>query len=159
MKLYRLERSQHLPISVETAWDFFSNPKNLALITPPWLDFTVTSELPPRMFPGMILTCRIRPFWGFPCAWVSEITHVREPHFFVDEQRFGPYRFWHHQHLFEKMPDGVKIEDIVHYGLSCGVAGRILNHAVIGRRLNFIFDFRSQKLNAIFSDRKQNGPT
>jgi ligand-binding SRPBCC domain-containing protein len=93
MKLYQLKTSQKLPISIQTAWEFFSNPTNLSKITPPWLNFEVRTKLPEKMYCGMIITYFVRPLLNIPQTWVTEITHVNQPNYFVDEQRFGPYKF------------------------------------------------------------------
>lgn len=140
MKLFKLETVQRLPVPVAEAWDFFSNASNLARITPPDLGFEVTSELPDRVYPGLIITYRVRPLLGIPVTWVTEISHVREHELFVDEQRFGPYRFWHHQHLFREVPGGVETRDIVHYALPPG--GGLARRWLVAPRLQEIFDFR-----------------
>ena len=124
-----LREVQRLPISVPEAWSFFSDPRNLPRITPPSLGLEVTSDLPGKMYPGMIVTYRVRPIPGVPVDWVTEITHVREPSLFVDEQRFGPYRFWHHEHHFREVEGGVEMVDLVLYALPLGGIGR-----VFGRR-------------------------
>jgi ligand-binding SRPBCC domain-containing protein len=144
MKLHVLERELRLPIPVSQAWDFFSDAGNLAKITPPDMGFQVTSPLPERMYAGMIVTYTIRPLLGVPVTWVTEITHVDEGRMFVDEQRFGPYRFWHHQHLFRQIEGGTEMRDIVHYALppGAGAARRLL----VTPRLESIFDYRTRVL-------------
>ena len=107
MKIYQLHRTQTLPITIEAAWTFFSNPHNLATITPPWLDFAMLQVGDQTVYAGQILRYRVRPLWGLPLTWVSEIKHLRPPRFFVDEQRDGPYRLWHHQHHFTPVEGGV----------------------------------------------------
>lgn len=144
MKLHRLETVQRLPVTPQEAWDFFSDASNLARITPPSLGFEVTSPLPPRMYAGMIVTYRVRPLLGVPVRWVTEITHVDEPRLFVDEQRFGPYRFWHHQHLFAPVDGGVEMTDIVHYALPPGAGP--LRGLLVAPRLKEIFDHRRRVL-------------
>ena len=146
MRLYHLERIQQLPTDLATAWAFFSDPANLPRITPPWLGITITSTLPERMHAGMIATYQVKPFPLASVAWVTEITQVNEPYFFVDEQRFGPYRFWHHQHHFREVPGGVEMRDLVSYILPFGRAGQ-LAAGLISRRLHRIFDFRRDTLN------------
>ena len=144
MKLHVLERELRLPIPVARAWEFFSDARNLAKITPPEMGFEVTSPLPERMYAGMIITYRVRPLLGVPVTWVTEITHVDEGRLFVDEQRFGPYRFWHHQHHFREVPGGVEVRDVVHYALApgAGPAARFL----VQPRLEAIFDHRTRVL-------------
>jgi len=151
MKLYQLKTSQKLPISVETAWKFFSNPVNLSKITPPWLNFEVRTQLPEKMYAGMIITYFVRPLLNIPQTWVTEITHVNEPNYFVDEQRFGPYKMWHHQHIFAKSEDGsVMMEDIVSYVVPFGLLGRIANKFIISKKINEIFNFRKEVLVKMF---------
>jgi len=151
MKLYELRQEQLLPISLRETWEFFSTPENLPLITPPDLGFRIISELPPRIHAGMLVTYTVTPFLGIPVKWVTEITHAEEPHFFVDEQRFGPYRFWHHQHHFRETAAGTEMLDLVHYGLPYGLFGRLLNPLVAGR-LAEIFAYRRMALNECFAD-------
>ena len=148
MRVHRFEVRQTLPTTLRQAWEFFADPRNLARITPPSLGFEVTSELPERMYAGMIITYRVRPLLGVPVTWVTEITHVDEPRLFVDEQRFGPYRFWHHQHLFREIPGGVEARDIVHYALPPG--GGAVRRALVAPRLRQIFSHRKDVLERTF---------
>lgn len=152
MKLYCLHQIQRFPITIQDAWKFFSDPRNLQQITPRWLDFRITSDVPEKMYAGMILSYKIRMLSPVPMNWITEITHVRDPHFFVDEQRFGPYRFWHHQHIFTEISGGIEMQDIIHYGLSFGIAGRMANHLIVRGKLNKIFAFRRSELTNIFGD-------
>ena len=145
MKLYSLRTEQRLPLAIGEAWDFFSNPANLQEITPPAMRFEVTSEVPSRMHPGLIVTYRVRPLLGVPVRWVTEITHLVEPYLFVDEQRFGPYRFWHHQHHFREIEGGVEMVDLVHYAPPTPAAP-LLDRLLIGGKLKQIFDFRREVL-------------
>ena len=154
MKLYRLESGQSLPISLETAWAFFSDPHNLQQITPVWLDFKITNTIADKMHPGMIISYRLTTLFQLPTSWVTEITHVNEPHFFVDEMKLGPYRFWHHQHRFIEQTDGIEMQDTVHYALKFGWLGQILHNMVIRSKLNDIFDYRHAALEAIFGSRR-----
>lgn len=146
MSVYRLERTIELPITIEQAWSFFSSPANLEKITPPGLKFRVTSTLPDVMYPGMIITYRLNVLPFTTSEWVTEITHVDPPHRFVDEQRLGPYRLWHHQHFFHETAHGVEIRDLVHYCLPLGMLGRLVNLVLVERRLRAIFDYRAQAL-------------
>ena len=148
MKLHRFDAIQTLPGTLLRVWDFFSDARNLAVITPPWMGLEVTSELPGKMYAGMIITYRIRPLLGVPVGWVTEITHVDEPNLFVDEQRSGPYRFWHHQHLFRQIPGGVEARDIVHYALP--PAGGLVRRTLVAPRLREIFAYRRTVLERTF---------
>ena len=150
MKIYQLKTVQNLPIGIEEAWKFFSNPNNLSVITPEWLNFKVTSKLPDKMYAGMIITYKVHPVLGIPMNWVTEITHVQEPFYFVDEQRFGPYKLWHHQHHFKETEIGVEMTDIVNYSLPFDPFSRPINSLVIKNRVREIFDFREKKLENLF---------
>lgn len=145
MKPYRLHQVQLLPIDINDAWEFFVNPANLPQITPPDLGFRIISELPERMYAGMIVSYTVTPVAGIPVNWLTEITHIDAPHFFVDEQRQGPYRFWHHQHLFHEVDGGTEMTDIVHYGLPFDPVGRLIA-PLIRKRLEGIFAYRRRVL-------------
>jgi ligand-binding SRPBCC domain-containing protein len=151
MHLYRLSRCQHLPVDPERAWAFFAEPRNLPRITPGWLRFRLNAPPDGPMHPGLILSYRLTPLWRLPCRWVSEITHVDPPRLFVDEQRLGPYRLWHHLHRFEAAAGGVTIHDVVHYALPYGPLGRLLHYALVRKRLQAIFDFRRERLAELFA--------
>jgi ligand-binding SRPBCC domain-containing protein len=146
MKIFTIKAKQTIPISIEEAWDFFSNPNNLPKITPPWLNLKVTSELPDQMYEGMIITYKVYPFLGIPSNWVTEITTVKEKSFFIDEQRFGPYKFWHHQHRFKEVNDKVEMEDIVNYALPFDPLSRSLNNILVEKKVKEIFEFRKEVL-------------
>jgi ligand-binding SRPBCC domain-containing protein len=137
-------------VDLETAWDFFSNPSNLRLITPPWLDFKITSQVPTTIHTGLIITYTIRPFAGISVPWVSEITQMQPPGFFVDEQRRGPFKFWRHQHYLEKIPQGVENRDEVEYRLPGGPIGILVHAIIVRRKLEAIFDFGRDACNQIF---------
>lgn len=143
MKIYTLARTQDLPISIHEAWDFFSNPNNLSKITPDEMAFTVTSDLPEQMYPGLIITYIVKPLLGIPLNWVTEITQIDPPNYFIDEQRFGPYKFWHHTHFFKEIDEGVRMEDRVWYGLPFGFFGNIAQPIIVKKKLSQIFDFRN----------------
>ena len=152
MKLYRLQRIQNLPISQNEAWQFFSQPLNLPEITPAWLGFRLNNAVPERMFAGMVISYRIKPLFGIPATWISEITHAHEPDYFIDEQRFGPYRFWHHRHNFKALDNGTKICDIVHYAIGFGILGHWVQRLMVAPRLDNIFNYRYERLKQIFSE-------
>lgn len=150
MTLHRLEATQVLPVTIEEAWAFFSDPRNLSAITPPDLDFRITSAVPERMYEGMIVTYTLRPLMGIPVAWATEITHVDEGRRFVDEQRVGPYRMWHHEHTFSSAGRGVEMNDVVHYRLPFGPFGDLVHRAAVRNRVRRIFAYRRQALTARF---------
>ncbi len=132
---------------LEECWRFFSDPGNLSKITPPTMGFTVLSELPPEIHTGLMIRYRVSPLFGIPLSWLTEITQVRRPDYFVDEQRVGPYKVWHHEHFFRAI-DGqqTEVRDLVHYVPPLGPLGALLNRLVIRRQLERIFDFRTESL-------------
>jgi len=150
VKPFTLERTQIIPVGIKEAWDFFSNPGNLPRITPPSMDFRITSPPQDTTYAGQIITYTVRPLLSISMSWTTEITHVRAPYFFVDEQRFGPYRFWHHQHFFRETDGGTEIRDLVHYLLLHDQLAWLVNRAIVAPRLKKIFDYRSQALRQIF---------
>ncbi len=151
MKLHRLVQEQILPVSLERAWDFFSSPANLDAITPRDLGFEITSQPEGRAYEGQIITYRIRIAPLVRVSWITEIKCVEEGRSFIDEQRFGPYRFWHHRHLFEAVPEGVRMTDTVHYALPFGPFGSIAHALFVRRKLRWIFACRKQILaDAVF---------
>ncbi len=150
MKLYSLEKKLFLPITVQKAWDFFSDPSNLKVITPDFMGFEVKSGDSAMMFSGQIISYTVRPVMNIPINWVTEITHVAEPSYFVDEQRFGPYKFWHHKHFINEVAGGVELIDIVHYALPFGFLGRIAHSLFVRRKLEQIFAYRTEKVKEIF---------
>jgi ligand-binding SRPBCC domain-containing protein len=140
-----------VPISLDEAWDFFSTPKNLSRITPEHMGFQITSEHKnEKMFPGQIITYKVFPFKGISTNWVTEITHVVDKKYFVDEQRFGPYSMWHHEHWFNVINGGVEIVDRVSYKLPFGFLGRIIEPFMIRKQLRAIFNYRFLKLVEFF---------
>jgi ligand-binding SRPBCC domain-containing protein len=151
MKPFVLERLQILPTTLDEAWRFFSDPGNLARITPPAMDFRITSAPQTDTYAGQIFTYTIRPLLGISMTWTTEITHVSRPDFFVDEQRFGPYRFWHHQHFFREVEGGVEVRDLVHYLLLHDQLAWLVNRLLVAPRLKKIFDHRSTALQDIFT--------
>jgi ligand-binding SRPBCC domain-containing protein len=150
MRLHRHTATAVLPIDLDTAWRFFSDPRNLTEITPPWLNLRPTSALPETMHPGLIVTYAVQPLPGIKVTWVTEITHVQEGRLFVDEQRAGPYRFWHHQHHFCPVEGGTEMRDIVHYALPFGLAGELLGSQAVRKRVASIFAYRQEVLGQRF---------
>lgn len=150
MKIKVLQRSQKIGSPVEEAWNFFSNPRNLAKITPPEMGFELANEPDDDMYPGMIIVLKIGIAPGIKSTWVTEITQVRPQKYFVDEQRFGPYKMWHHEHIFEKIPGGCEIIDRVHYALPVSPFGDLFAGGAVAKRLNKIFNFRRESVAEIF---------
>ncbi|MFC1563639.1 hypothetical protein ACFL6G_01825 [candidate division KSB1 bacterium] len=153
MKLFRLIRKQEIPLPINESWAFFSDPRNLSKITPDNLGFEIiydSSDVLENMYPGMIIEYKVRPLLGIPVRWVTEITQVNEPYSFIDVQRLGPYKFWHHQHIFREVENGTEIIDIVHYALPFGYMGRLMRAFIVKRQLEKIFNYRTEYLKNTF---------
>ena len=146
MKVHRLHRALQLPISLEQSWSFFSDPQNLQRITPPELGFDIRTDVSGGMHLGMLITYALLLPTGNRVTWVSEIKHVDPPHGFVDEQRFGPYRFWYHEHRFKACDQGFEATDTVHYALPFGPLGKLAHALFVKKQLRKIFDYRSSVL-------------
>ncbi|MGZ3813631.1 MAG: SRPBCC family protein, partial [Mucilaginibacter sp.] len=146
MKTYSRIYETLLPTTLDKAWDFFSSPSNLSKITPPEMNFIVTSDnrAQAKMYPGMIITYKVSPLLGIKMNWMTEITQVREMEYFVDEQRFGPYALWHHQHHFKKVEGGVLMTDILDYAIPYGFIGRMANSIFVEKQIKKIFDYREE---------------
>jgi ligand-binding SRPBCC domain-containing protein len=151
MAFYQLKTAQKIPATMDRVWDFISSPANLKKITPDHMGFDITSgDLPERMYPGMIISYKVSPLLGIKMTWVTEITHVKEGAYFVDEQRVGPYALWHHEHFIEPIEGGVLMHDIVSYKPPMGFLGAIANTLIIRRQLRKIFAYRQKALEALF---------
>ncbi len=149
-----LKVSQEFDITLNKAWDFFSNPKNLSEITPSDMGFNITSEIPNQMYVGQIVTYRVAPILGIKLNWVTEITHINNKMFFVDEQRFGPYSLWHHKHFIKEVDGGIEMLDIIDYKIPLGFIGRLANPILVKPKLNEIFNYRKKKLVELFGELK-----
>ena len=146
-----LHSTQIIPASIERAWDFFSDPRNLARITPPALDFTILSALPERIHPGLLIEYRVRPLLGIPVRWLTEITHVEPEKYFVDEQRIGPYRLWHHEHHFRQRDGGrIEMTDRVTYVLPFSPLSELIHPFLVQPQLAKIFAFREKTVGDLF---------
>ena len=155
-KVYSLKTIQTIPVSLDTAWDFFSSPANLKDITPANMGFNIISQHHgEKMYAGQIIEYKVSPVAGIPLYWMTEITHVEEGSYFVDEQRFGPYKMWHHEHHFKTVNGGVEMTDIVHYKLPFWLLGDIANSLFVSRQLQSIFDFRFKKVEELFIKGKE----
>ncbi|HRH56047.1 MAG TPA: SRPBCC family protein [Chitinophagales bacterium] len=146
----RLEQIQELPIDINTAWDFFSSPKNLNEITPEEMVFEITSPLPEKMYEGMFITYNIKPMLNIPMQWCTEITHIKEQEFFVDVQRKGPYNIWHHEHHFKATQNGVLMTDILHYDIGKSFLGWVAGELFVHKKVKEIFEYRYKKLETYF---------
>lgn len=150
MKIYKFIKKQIVHTTLEEAWDFFSNPSNLQKITPASMNFEITSEVPNKIYPGLIITYKVSPLSFMRVNWVTEIIQSQENSYFIDEQRFGPYKFWYHIHFFRQIPEGVEMEDIVYYGLPFGFIGSLFGSNFVRNQLNHIFDYREKQILEIF---------
>ncbi len=153
MGVFVLNQEQFISnISLAEAWNFFSSPKNLKAITPPHMGFDITSKMHmDEMYAGQIIRYKVKPLAGIPMNWTTEITQVNSPNFFIDEQRQGPYKMWHHQHHFEEKDGGVLMTDIIHYWPPMGFLGSLANTVLIKKQLKGIFDYRKVKIKELFN--------
>lgn len=152
MKTYSLNSKQTLPISLEKAWHFFSRPENLNELTPQDMSFEIKSDIQGvEMYEGMLIEYTIKPMMNIPMNWVTEITHISDKKYFIDEQRFGPYAMWHHEHHFEETEGGVLMTDKLTYAMPMGPLGTIANGLFVGKRVKEIFDYRYSILETYFS--------
>lgn len=153
MKVYTLHTTQKLPISLDEAWLFLSDPKNLKTITPDYMGFHILSGADREMYPGQIIEYVVTPVLGIKTKWVTEITHVEDRSYFVDEQRFGPYTLWHHKHFLKEVDGGVIMEDLIHYKLPFGFLGQLFHPILVKPKLNEIFSYRKEKLITLFGNK------
>ncbi len=153
--IYTLQSRQELPLNLKEAWDFFSAPENLQKITPPNMGFQITSEVDRKAYAGQIITYKVGILPGIKSSWVTEITQVKNLSFFIDEQRFGPYKMWHHEHMFETLPNGnTLIKDKISYKIPFGILGHLAQALFIKRQLNTIFQYRFKILDQMFMSPK-----
>ncbi len=148
--MQHLEFIQILPVNLKVAWDFFSNPSNLKGITPPYMNFRIINDLPEVFYEGMFIEYRVAPLAGISMEWITEITHIRAPYFFIDEQRIGPYAIWHHEHHFEETPGGIKMTDKLYYSLPFGFPGKFIDKLIVKNKVMDIFRYRNQKITSLF---------
>ncbi|MCX8010825.1 MAG: SRPBCC family protein [Ignavibacteria bacterium] len=157
MGFYQFIRLQKIPASIDEIWDFISSPKNLKEITPEYMGFEITSKTPlGKMYSGMIISYKVKPIFRLKMTWVTEITHIKEKEYFVDEQRIGPYKMWHHEHKIEPIENGVLMTDIVSYKPPFGILGSLANELFIKKQLNEIFDYRRMILEKKFGKYAEN---
>lgn len=148
---YALKYVQRIPCSLDEAWRFFSDPANLVRITPESFSFRIISQHHgDTMYPGQVIEYKVKPVLGIPLYWMTEITHVVDRKLFVDEQRYGPYSLWHHQHLFREIEGGVEMTDIVHYRIPLGWLGDMGNALFVRKKLKQVFDYRFEQVEKLF---------
>ena len=151
MAAHSIKTVQKIPISLDEAWAFFSNPANLQAITPSNMGFRVISKHHgEKMYAGQIIEYTVKPVMGIPIYWMTEITQVKDKEYFIDEQRFGPYTLWHHQHHFKVIEGGVEMTDIIHYKNPMWFLGTLANELFVKKQLQGIFDFRFKKVEEMF---------
>ena len=150
MKVYSKTSAQKLPITLQVAWDFLTNPHNLSKITPPEMNFKIVAGAEKALYAGQIITYSVTPLFRIKTSWVSEITQIVDKKYFIDVQIQGPYAFWHHQHFVTEIEGGVLMEDIIHYALPLGIVGQMAHPIIVKPKLEEIFQHRTTTLNKIF---------
>jgi ligand-binding SRPBCC domain-containing protein len=150
MQLYQLHAKQCIKTDIQTAWEFLSDPKNLQRITPEAMGFNILAGADRKMFPGQVIHYTVSPFPGVTTKWVTEITHVENGKYFVDEQRFGPYALWHHKHFIKEIEGGVEMEDIIDYKIPFGILGQMVHPILVKPQLKKIFAYREKALKELF---------
>lgn len=148
--MMKLKQEQFLPISLDEAWQFFATPRNLNEVTPEDMVFEIVSELPESMYAGLLINYRLKPVFNIPVDWCTEITHIKEKEYFVDEQRIGPYKLWHHEHHFEAVEGGVLMTDLLHYDIGKSIFGWIAGKLFVHKKVKAIFDYRYKTLGTYF---------
>ncbi len=148
--MYQIKRTQFVKTDLATCWNFFSSPKNLQVITPDYMNFNVLTEVPEKMYEGLMIAYKVSPLMKIPLNWVTEIKYVHDMEFFVDEQRTGPYKMWHHEHHFKAVEGGVEMTDIVSYELPLGFLGKIAHAIFVKKQLEGIFEYRFKRVDELF---------
>jgi ligand-binding SRPBCC domain-containing protein len=154
MKIYTLHKKLKLPITIDEAWTFLSNPENLKIITPDYMSFDIVSTIDRPLYTGQIIQYIVTPLLGIKTKWVSEITHIEEKKYFVDEQMYGPYALWHHKHFLKEIDGGVEMEDIIDYKVPLGILGQLVHPILVKPKLEEIFSYRQKKLVKLFGTYK-----
>lgn len=154
VKIFKIHTKQNLPITIDEGWNFLSDPRNLSIITPNYMNFKITDCDFKPVYQGQIIQYTVKPILKIPLKWVTEITHVVDKKYFVDEQRFGPYSLWHHKHFIKEIEKGIEMEDVIHYKVPLGIFGEFLNALFIKKQLIEIFNYRKSKLTEIFGQIK-----
>ena len=140
-----------MPISMDDAWEFFTDPKNLDKLTPEDMKFQITNDFfSDNIYPGMIITYIVSPFWSIPVKWMTEITQVMEKRYFIDDQKSGPFKVWHHQHHFREVDGGVEMTDIINFKVGYGILGSLIEKLFVNKKVKQIFEYREKMLNELF---------
>ena len=154
--MYTLHKKQNIPITLDQAWEFLSNPKNLSILTPKEMNMTIVSGADRPMYAGQVIQYSVTPVAGIKTKWISEITHFVEGKYFVDLQLYGPYAFWHHQHFIHEIDGGVQMEDIINYKVPLGILGKMVHPFLVKPKLEQIFEYRKKQLTELFGEYKGN---
>jgi len=150
--MHQFKAVQFLPIDKKEAWDFFSSPTNLTLMTPPEMDFKILTSLSSgEIFDGMKIDYRVKPLFGISMHWQTEIKKVENQRSFTDTQIKGPYEIWEHTHIFSESNDGVLMQDVVNYKLPLGYIGVMMNSILIRKKIENIFEYRKKVLQKLFN--------
>ncbi|MEL4454737.1 SRPBCC family protein [Lutimonas vermicola] len=149
-QIYQLSATIQVPIDIDEAWEFLSDPSNLKVITPDYMGFHILSATEPVMYSGQIISYTVSPLLGVKLNWVTEITHVDDKKYFVDEQRIGPYAMWHHKHFLKEIENGTEIRDVVHYKLPLPLIANRFHSILVKPKLKEIFKYRSKALVSMF---------
>jgi len=153
IKMYKLKRVQNIAITLPRAWDFFSRPENLSLITPNYMKFNIMERSDVGdMYPGMIISYQLSPIFNFSIKWATEITQIKEFKYFIDNQIKGPYTIWHHEHHFKEIEAGIEMTDILFYDLPYGIFGRLVHNLFVKKKVDEIFYYREQKIKELFGN-------
>ena len=152
MKIYQVHTTQRLPIDLDQAWNFLTDPNNLKTITPDYMGFEILSGADREMYTGQLIEYNVTPVLGIKTKWVTEITHIEDKQYFVDEQLYGPYALWHHKHFIRPVQGGVEMEDLIHYKIPLGWLGQLLHPVLVKPRLTQIFEYRRKKLAELFGE-------
>ncbi len=151
--IHYLRREQWIPAPLKIVWEYFADPVNLDELTPPDMNFQIIGGGGRTMYEGQMIEYRVGFMWGLRSLWLTEISHVRQREYFVDEQRMGPYRLWIHEHLFTPSRGGVMMNDLVTYAVPFSLLGDVVNTFWIQGRLARIFDYRTRKIAQLFGER------
>lgn len=155
MKIYYKEWTQLIPRSMEETWHFFSRPENLDSLTPDDMGFEILSDIKDKpMYQGMLIRYKVSPILGIKLNWCTEITHIKNHQYFIDEQRFGPYTLWHHEHHFKEVAGGIEMKDQLHYAIGWGPIGSLANALMVSNKVEEIFNYRYDAVERMFANGK-----